>query len=148
MTNPERGEVAAIIGNRAVVLRYTADALCALEETLDRGIIDITGEMRFWGPPLGPDGKTPLPETADETAQRLGRIRLTTLRALLWAGLRERQPDLSLKEAGEMILTTAGGIAAVLEPVAAAVASAFAREGDQVRPREPAAAGDGTGASS
>ena len=78
MGNAIKGEVSFEAGGRTYVLVYSIDALCALEERLDISVTEIGQAM----------GKT---------------MRLGFLRALFWAGLRERQPEVTEKAAGELI---------------------------------------------
>lgn len=97
MANSQRGERSFEAGGRAWVLRYTVNALCELE--------DVTGE--------------PVAVLAAAMSDP-ARLRLGTMRALLWAGLRDRQPEITLDAAGDL-LDVAG-----IGPAIAAVGDAFA----------------------
>lgn len=61
------------IGGRALVMRYTVNALCAVEER-SGGSLDTMMERQF-----------------------------SATRLLLWAGLTERQPELTLQQVGELM---------------------------------------------
>ena len=146
MANPQRGEVSFESGGKTYILRYSANALCALESELDRGILDIAAEMQSWGPPLGADGK-PLDETADQAAARARRMRLSLVRALFWAGLIDDAPHLSLAQAGDLI-TAIGGLQAALVLVVDAFAKAFPDDAGTKGARPPKAAAAGIGLNS
>jgi hypothetical protein len=147
MANPHRGEVSFEANGKIWTLRYSANALCALEAELDRGILDIAAEMQSWGPPLGADGK-PLDETADQVAARARRVRLSFVRALFWAGLTEDAPHLTLAHAGDL-MTEIGGLQVAVSLVVDAFAKAFPdAETKDARPRKPGQAGAGLGLNS
>ena len=82
---------------------FSVDAICALEDHLDRGVIEITAEIMSWLPPSRMvDGKpVALPETPEQTATRNGRVRMGFCRAVFWAGLQEYHPDHTIAMAGE-----------------------------------------------
>jgi len=101
MANSLKGEVDLIAGDRTYVLRFSIDAICALEERLGKGFPAIAAEM-----------------------QDPAKLTLGMARHLLHASLREHQPDITVKEAGELIVP-AGGMIAVLEKVSAAINAAF-----------------------
>jgi hypothetical protein len=117
MANPHRGELAFEAAGKTYTLQYSHDALVELEQELDRGIIGIINELQSW---------TKEPE----------RIRLSWIRALLWAGLRKHHPDLDLLAAGELI-TDAGGIGEVVNLAGEGLGRAFsAPETKGARPRK------------
>jgi hypothetical protein len=117
MANPHRGELAFEVAGKKYTLQYSHDALVELEQELDRGIIGIINELQTW---------TKDPE----------RIRLSWVRALLWAGLRKHHPDLDLMAAGELI-TDAGGIGEVVNLAGEGLGRAFsAPETKGPRPRK------------
>lgn len=105
MANALRGEVSFEADGQTWTLRYSQDALCELEGALDKSIIEICADFESW-----------------KTDPR--KMRMAPVRALLWAGLREHHPDLSLKEAGEL-MAPAGGIAKVLEMTTRAMTLAW-----------------------
>lgn len=101
MPNPHKGDVELKAGDATYVLRYSIDAICSLESELDKGFPAIAAEM---GDP--------------------GKMRLSVVRQVLFAGLRENHPDITLKQAGELIVT-AGGAIVVLGKIAEAFGAAF-----------------------
>lgn len=101
MANPHKGEVELKAGDATYVLRYSIDAICSLEERMDKGFTAIAAEMS------DPD-----------------RMRVTTVREVLLAGLQENHPEVTLKQAGELILA-AGGAIVVLGRVSEAFTAAF-----------------------
>lgn len=109
MGNRERGEVTFHAAGESYTLRFSENALCLLEEELDRGVVGILREMSSWA--------------TDQDA-----IRLTTLRAVMWAGLQEHHPKSDLKQAGALI-GDVGGIVAAANIVADALRAAFPEEG-------------------
>jgi hypothetical protein len=89
MANAVRGETEFVCGGKTYNLLFSVNALCALEGQLGEGITKIT-EM--------------LSNPAD--------LRLTSVRALFWAGLRDHHPEVDLTEAGVM-MTEMGNLAAI-----------------------------------
>lgn len=127
MANPHKGEVAFEAGGRNYTLRFSADALCQLEDALGRGLIDILNEIAGW---------FDAPE----------KIRFSFIRQVFWAGLRDAHPDIDVKQAGELLLA-AGGAIAGLGMINKGLAQAFPTpETKGARPpTAPAAATHGTG---
>ena len=119
MANPLKGEVELVVGEGAedettYVMRLSIDAIVHAENLLDKSINDM------------------LP-----TLDRIG-----TLRALLWASLREHHEDVSLLDAGELIV--AAGADVVMGKIAQALKAAFPEQkAGATRPRR--AARNGTG---
>jgi len=101
MANPHKGEIELKAGDNTFILRYSIDAICSLEDEMDKGFPAIAAEMG--------DPKT---------------MRVSSVRKVLLAGLREHHPDMTLKHAGELMLA-AGGAVVVLGKVAEAFAAAF-----------------------
>lgn len=112
--NPHKGQVALEAKDKCYILRFSIDALCHLEAA--------TGK--------------PFAVTASEMAAEPDKVSMTTTRILLHAGLREHHPDLSLKEAGEIILD-AGGMAVVTAKIFEAFALAFPQPEASGTPRPP-----------
>lgn len=139
MANPHKGEVSFDVDGVTYTLHYSTNAYCELEDLLGRGFGDIAMEMQSWSPPLGPD-KKPLPETAEVAQKRIGKIKLSLMRAVFWAGLRDRHPDITVRQAGDLMSDMGGG-GPVMEQVSRAMAAAMPDEaagaGD-ARPRKPA----------
>jgi hypothetical protein len=101
MPNPHKGEVELKAGDVSYVLCFSIDAICSLEDDLDKGFPAIAADM------------------ADAA-----KMRVSTVRTILRAGLREHHPELTLKQAGELIVT-AGGAITVLGKIAEAFTAAF-----------------------
>lgn len=105
MANPHKGEATLKAKDVEYVLRYSSNAIVELENALDRGFTDIALEMTTWA-------KNP-------KAMRVG-----TMRAVLWAGLRERHPDITLEQAGDLLLD-GGGMFVIAQKVSEALTLAF-----------------------
>jgi hypothetical protein len=76
--NPHKGEVSfELVSGEAFTLQFTIDAVCTLEELLDKSSMEIFG--------------------------LLARGRIGVMRAAMWAGLQAHHPKITLREAGEMI---------------------------------------------
>lgn len=69
-----RGHVPVVALGRSLDLRFTANALCRLEEVTGRGIVDLATDLEQ-------------------------SMRITDLRTMLWAGI----PGISIEEAGDII---------------------------------------------
>lgn len=113
MANPHKGEVELKAGDRAYVLRFSIDAICHLEAATGKPFAVTASEMS------NPD-----------------KASMTLVRMLLHAGLQEHHPELSLKEAGEIIID-AGGMAVVTVKVFEAFAAAFPTPEASGTPRPP-----------
>lgn len=105
MANPLKGEISFQADGKEYVLQYSNNALVELEDRLDRGIVDISDELVRWS-------KEPK------------NLRLGTIRAVFWAGLRQYHPEVDLIEAGELI-TRAGGLLKAAELIGKAFERAF-----------------------
>lgn len=101
MANPLKGEIELIAGDQPYKLRFSIDAICSLEERLGKGFPAIAAEL-----------------------QKPQQMTLGMVRHLLHASLTEAHPDITLKEAGELIVT-GGGMVIVLEKVSEAITAAF-----------------------
>lgn len=95
MGNPHRGEVTFKVADAEYVLKFSTNAICELEDRLDKSLNVIVANME----------------------------RLATVRALLWAGLRAHHPDVTLPQAGEII--DRSGMAAATEAIGKALNAAF-----------------------
>jgi len=100
MANPHRGAVALQAGKSAFTLSFSVNALCELEDALGLPVAKIAAGMND-------------PEN----------VRLKTVRALVWAALRDHHEEISLKEAGEII--NDAGIPACMEKIGQAFQLAF-----------------------
>lgn len=114
MSNPHRGEVALVVGSATYTLCYSINALCNLEEKLDK----------------------PIAEIIDTLGKKEGKnIKLGLVRSLVWAGLLEKMPDVTPEKAGEIIQE--GGVDAVLEKVGEAISIAFPNKEAKAADKNP-----------
>lgn len=95
MANPHRGETSVEIGGKVYTLRLTTNELCQVEELLDRDVAVLMSQL----------------------------ARFSTVRALFWAATRERHPELTLKDVGELMHEHRVG--AFMKAVSDAMAAAF-----------------------
>jgi len=79
MANPHRGEASFEVDDKTYRLRFSWNAAAEFEEPAGRSFYDA----------------------ADALAA--GRLSVRTLRAMLWAGLQEHHPGLTLRDAGVLI---------------------------------------------
>lgn len=89
--NPETGEVSFEVSGKTYRLQFTIDAICQLEDTLDKSVGGFLADLH--------------------------RGRVGALRAGLWAGLREHHHDVTIRQAGDFLLAPAlrsGGAAQLL----------------------------------
>lgn len=80
MANKFKGDVSFDAGGRSFTMRFSANALCELEDATGMGINAL------------------LTVLADPA-----KMRLKMVRAVLWAGLQDHHPDVTLHQAGEII---------------------------------------------
>lgn len=119
MINPHKGEVAFEANGQRYVLQFSIDAVCTLEGETGKGFVALVEELE----------QNPS---------------LTLMRQLLWAGLLERHPDITLKEAGELI-PAAGGLVGAMDLFNKAFTAAFEKPGDKPRPRKAGSPKNGIG---
>lgn len=120
--NPHKGEVAFDAGGKQYVLRFSIDAICALEAEAGKGILAIVNEL-----------------------QNTEKMSLSLARQILWAGLQENHPELTPKEAGELI-PEAGGMSKVYELFGEAFQSSFPQlKGGSAHPRKAGSLKNGIG---
>ena len=112
MANAHRGEIAFTAGDKAYTLRLSVNAIAEVEGLLDAGIADIVETLR----------ETP---------------KMSTIRAILWGGLREFHPKLSLLDAGEIIDEL--GVQETSQLVGRALEAAFPQPEGEPRPSQEAA---------
>ncbi len=126
MANPHKGQVELKAGDSTYILRYSIDAICSLEASLDKGFPAIVADMSN-------------PAT----------MRLSAVREVLRAGLQEHHPDITVKQAGELIIS-AGGALVVLGKVNEAFGAAFPEPeaSDKKSPRQRANGRQPTGSPS
>jgi hypothetical protein len=125
--NPIKGEVGFEVEGQPHTLQYTINSLCVLEDKLNMSVGEIGQRM-----------------SAD--------MRLGFLRTVFWAGLQEHHPDITERDAGEMI--SAVGPAEVGQMIGQAFSAAFTSPKEDAtrteRPRKAPtkAAADGNGKAS
>ena len=100
MANPNRGGVSVRAGDDEWTFSFSINALCELEEHLGKPVPQIVAAL---GDPAS--------------------IRITDLRALVWAALLDHHDGISLADAGEV--ATKVGFAVCLEKVGQAFELAF-----------------------
>lgn len=116
MANPHRGEVALHVGDKTYTLSLSVNAICELEELLGEPVTKIAASLR------DPEG-----------------VRLTTVRALVWAALRDHHEGVTMKDAGS--IATEAGVPAVM----AAIGECFNRAFPSAEEPEGNAAGAAKG---
>lgn len=80
MANRFKGEVPFEANEKTYTMRFSANALCELEGVTGIGVNAVANQIAN-------------PET----------LRLTMVRAVFWAGLRDHHPEITLHQAGEII---------------------------------------------
>ena len=100
MANARRGEVDFKVDGKTWTLRYSANALCELEDHLGKTTGEIIAAMQ------SPSGAS-----------------MRMLRSIFWGGLIDDQPDVDVKAAGDLM--TSVGVGRVSELVGDAFARAF-----------------------
>jgi hypothetical protein len=121
MSNPHKGEVSFDHGGKTYKLVFSANALCEME--------DLTGEPAI----------ASIAAMGDPT-----KAKIKTLRAAMWAALRDHHEQVSLKEAGNIV--TGIGMAKASSLIGQVFSLAFpVPEGDRPLGEQPASQQDGTG---
>lgn len=105
MANPHKGELAFEAGGKTYTLRFSTNAICELEDKLDRSFLSISGDLA-------------------KAVTEPDKVRFGTVRAIMWAGLRDHHPNLTVEEAGE-IMTQVGGMLPAVGLVTDAFVLAF-----------------------
>lgn len=117
MANPVKGEVRLSAGDQDYVLVFGANAMAALEGRLDMSLNQIVSLFQT-------------------------DVRITTLRAMLWAALLDRY-DMTEMDAGRIM--DAAGIETVGEKIGEAFTLALPKEEANGKARPQKAGGAGTG---
>lgn len=126
MANAHRGELAFDVEGKEYTLHFSANAICELEDKLDRSFLSISKDLAA--------------ASTDPT-----QIRMSTLRAIFWSGLRDHHPDIDLQIAGELMIK-AGGLAKAMDMISEAFTRAFpAAETKAARPPKGVQRKNGTG---
>ena len=100
MANPHRGGVAVRVGDDEWTFSFSINALCELEDLLDKPMPQIFASLR------------------DEE-----NMRMSDVRALVWAALLDHHDEITLREAGDV--ATKVGTPVCLEKIGKAVELAF-----------------------
>jgi hypothetical protein len=95
MANPLRGEVAFTVADVEYTLKFSTNAICELEQLQNKGLNEIVGDLE----------------------------RVSTVRAMLWAALRAKHSDITLKGAGEIM--DRAGMPATVEAISNALRAGF-----------------------
>lgn len=115
MANPHRGSVAFQVGATVYTLSFSVNALCELEDMLNQPVAKIAESLND-------------PEN----------VRLSTMRALAWAGLRDHHPEITIPQTGEIV--SAAGVPATMEAVGKAFQLAFPEAEPKANPQTAAKA--------
>lgn len=102
MANQDRGEVSFDAAGETWTLHFSVDAICHVEDAVGRSFTAIAIDMQN-----KPDS-----------------VGMKTVRALMWGGLRDRHPDITLVAAGELI-PHIGGMVGAIEKIGEAFKRAF-----------------------
>lgn len=120
MANPHRGQVPLVAGEATYTLSMSINAMCALEDHLQRPIGEIMLEM--YAVQANP-----------------GRLSMKLPRAVLWAALQDHHGEIDEAGAGNII--GEAGVAAAMAAVTRAMTLAFpaketrkGKEGAEIRP--------------
>lgn len=106
MANPALGEVAFKVADAEYTLKYSTNAICEMEEAINKSVGAILQNMD----------------------------RLSHVRALLWGALRVKHPDVSLKQAGEIL--DRAGMKDATDIIGKALAAYFPKEEKAADPNE------------
>lgn len=104
MGNKQRGIIDLVADGATYQLHFTANAMCELEAKAgDVAITEFMAKLQ-----------------ADQVS---GRVRMSDLRLLIWAGLTEHHPGLTLQDAGR-IIGEIGGMGAAMAHIDQGLAAA------------------------
>lgn len=126
MANPHKGDYAFEAAGAQFTLCYSANAICELEDALDTSIVALSQDLA-------------------QAAVHPEKARMSVIRTVFWAGLREHHPDVDVKAAGDLLMA-AGGLMAGMNLISDAMGRAFpAPEMKGARPTRKARSRNGTG---
>lgn len=114
MANPHKGEVSFNSEGTDYTLAFTMNSLAEIEDA---------------------SGKT-FPKLSEELSDP-ERISIKSLRVMFWGGLLEKHPGLSLKDAGTIMQSVAGGMLGALTLVNDAFVKSFPPAEEKARPPKP-----------
>jgi hypothetical protein len=123
--NPHKGEAAVSIDGQSYTLRYSHRALVKLETITGKGLVRILQEISN-------------PEE----------LRIGTIAALLWCGLQEHHPKLSLDEATDLLDVIENGALGAIELLGDPFRAAFNAPGTKATNPIQETNGTGTNVSS
>lgn len=147
MANPLKGDVEFMVGGKTYILRLSVNAICELEEKLQRGFMTVADEILKWSPPMDAKGNL-LPEVPAAAIKRIGAMKMGTIRAILWAALRDHHPEVTLVQVGEMIAEI-GGLGGGMNLVSRALVAAFVQKDSSAEdPQKPGQTQPATGSAS
>lgn len=115
MANRLKGEVAIETSDKTYVIRFSANAICEMEDALGLGINEVATQLS------DPSG-----------------LRVKTVRAVFWASLRDHHPDVTIHQAGEILTEVTIGKA--MKHVTEAFELAF-EDKSPARPLKPGSKG-------
>lgn len=108
MANPHLGEVPIDIDGETYKISLSLNAMCELEEAFGKPLLEVIGDL----------------EAAQDDPKKL---KVTTIRMLVWGALQDNHPDITLKKAG--LLAGRAGLPVVMEKVVRAIHLAFPQAG-------------------
>lgn len=98
MVRKLKGEVSLQVEEQTFQLVYDVNALCAIEDVLDKSVLEVMTSIK-------------------------GMPKLGLVRALVWAGLRRHHEQMSLNDAGDLVM--AAGMGPALMAVQEGIQAAF-----------------------
>lgn len=116
MANPHKGEVPLDIDGETYKISLSLNAMCELEDAFERPLIAVISDL----------------EKAQEDPTKL---RVTTVRTLVWGALQDHHPEIDLKQAG--ILAGRAGLATILAAILQAIQLAFPQAKPGAKPANP-----------
>lgn len=104
MVDRANGEVRFEALGQSYRMVFSINGICALEDAAERSFMEVLAEM--------------------DSGAKSGKLRMSDIRLLFWAGLVEHHEGLTLVDAGR-IVQNIGGLTAAQEMLEKAVAAAF-----------------------
>ncbi len=80
MSNTQRGKVELQVGEKIIILHFTTNSIADAEDKFERPFLEMVNELQMEGKQF-----------------------IRTLRAILWCGLIEEQPEITLRETGDLM---------------------------------------------
>lgn len=113
MANSNRGEVVLPVGGLEYKLSFSINAICELEDALNMPVAKIADGLND-----------------------AGNVRMSTIRTVVWAALRDHHEEVTVKEAGQ--IATDAGIPAVMSAIGQTFALAFPEVKGKANPQRAA----------